>query len=88
MARKLGLLEGNAPALLARPGPGSSWKNPRSIRYTGALMALYLHFGPFSKYVAEKIRAAIALEEPNPTKVGRLPRRPPFKGFCAGPGWP
>jgi radical SAM superfamily enzyme YgiQ (UPF0313 family) len=43
--------------------------NPRSIRYAGSLMALYLHFGPFSKYVAERIRAAIALEERHPSPV-------------------
>jgi hypothetical protein len=43
--------------------------NPRSIRYAGSLMALYLHFGPFSKYVAERIRAAIALEERKPSPV-------------------
>jgi len=41
---------------------GSLWKNPRSIRYTGALIALYLHFGPFSKYVANRIRAALDAE--------------------------
>jgi radical SAM superfamily enzyme YgiQ (UPF0313 family) len=49
------------------------WRNPRSIRYTGSLMALYLHFGNFSKYVAEKIREAIAAEEKNPTKVAPPP---------------
>ncbi len=45
------------------------WRNPGSARYTGSLMALYLHFGPFAQYVAGKIREAIALEERNPTKV-------------------
>jgi radical SAM superfamily enzyme YgiQ (UPF0313 family) len=49
------------------------WRNPKSIRYTGSLMALYLHFGQFSKYVAEKIREAIAVEERNPTKVAPPP---------------
>lgn len=49
------------------------WRNPKSIRYTGSLMALYLHFGQFSKYVAEKIREAIAAEERNPTKVAPPP---------------
>jgi radical SAM superfamily enzyme YgiQ (UPF0313 family) len=49
------------------------WRNPRSIRYTGSLMALYLHFGKFSKYVAEKIHEAIAAEERNPTKVAPPP---------------
>jgi hypothetical protein len=44
-------------------------ENPRSIRYAGSLMALYLHFGPFSKYVAARIRAEIAREERNPSPV-------------------
>jgi hypothetical protein len=48
-------------------------KNPKSIRYTGSLMALYLHFGQFSKYVAEKIREAIVAEQRNPTKVAPPP---------------
>jgi radical SAM superfamily enzyme YgiQ (UPF0313 family) len=48
-------------------------KNPKSIRYTASLMALYLHFGKFSKYVAEKIREAIAVEERNPSKVAPPP---------------
>jgi len=42
---------------------GSLWRNPRSIRYTGALMALYVHFGPFSQYIAKRIRAGIAHEQ-------------------------
>jgi radical SAM superfamily enzyme YgiQ (UPF0313 family) len=49
------------------------WQNPKSIRYTGSLMALYLHFGQFSKYVAEKIREAIVVEQRNPTKVAPPP---------------
>ena len=49
------------------------WKNPKSIRYTGSLMALYLHFGQFSQYVAGKIREAIAVEERNPSKVAPPP---------------
>jgi hypothetical protein len=48
-------------------------KNPKSIRYTGSLVALYLHFGTFSKYVAGKIREAIAVEERNPSKVAPPP---------------
>jgi len=50
------------------------WSNPRSARYAGFLMALYLHFGPFSQYVAARIRLAIAAEEQNPTRVA-TPRR-------------
>ena len=37
--------------------------NPRSIRLTGDMIGLYVHFGPFSKFVATRIRAAIAREE-------------------------
>jgi hypothetical protein len=42
---------------------GSLWKNPKSIRYTGSLIALYVHFGPFSRYIAARIRTSIAAEE-------------------------
>ncbi len=55
----------------------SLWKNPKSIRYTGALSALYLHFGPFSRHVAERIRQAIAKEEANPSPVAPPP--PPMQ---------
>jgi hypothetical protein len=58
-------------------------ENPRSARYTGSLMALYLHFGPFSKYVAGKIREAIAIEENNPSKVAPPP--PPVRMPVARP---
>ncbi len=34
-------------------------KNPKAIRYAVALMALYLHFGPFSRYIADHIRIEI-----------------------------
>ena len=49
------------------------WKNPGAVRYAGSLMALYLHFGPFSQYVAEKIREAIASEERSPSKIAPPP---------------
>jgi hypothetical protein len=52
------------------------WKNPKSIRYAGALMALYLHFGPFSKYVASRIREAIDKEERSPSRVAPRPAPP------------
>ena len=48
-------------------------KNPRSARYVGSLMALYLHFGGFSQYVAAKIREAIVMEERSPSKVAPPP---------------
>jgi len=41
---------------------GALVTNPRSIRYTVSMMALYLHFGPFSRFVGEKIRQSIEEE--------------------------
>lgn len=48
------------------------WRNPKSIRYTGALIALYVHFGPFSRYVATRIRASIAEAGP-PSPPAMIP---------------
>jgi hypothetical protein len=45
---------------------GSLVRNPKSIRYTGALIALYVHFGPFSRYVASRIRASMAVPQAEP----------------------
>jgi hypothetical protein len=42
---------------------GSSMlRNPRSLRYVVGLMAMYLHFGPFSRYVAQQTQRAIQQE--------------------------
>jgi radical SAM superfamily enzyme YgiQ (UPF0313 family) len=38
-------------------------RNPRALRHSMMIASLYLHFGPFSRYVASKIREAIAREE-------------------------
>ena len=51
----------------------SLWRNPKSIRYTTSLMALYLHFGPFANYVSTRIRQAIAKEEREPSAVAPPP---------------
>jgi len=51
--------------------------NPRSIRYTGALIGLYVHFGPFAKYVAGQIRETIAREEADPSPVASRPEPVP-----------
>jgi radical SAM superfamily enzyme YgiQ (UPF0313 family) len=72
MTLKLGFKRGTA-GVFWRTFLRSLWRNPKSIRYTGALVALYLHFGPFSKYVAERIRTAIAKEEANPSPVAPAP---------------
>ena len=45
------------------------WANPRSIRYTVSMMALYLHFGPFSRFVSQKINQAIEQERRTPSRV-------------------
>jgi hypothetical protein len=45
------------------------WHNPGSLRHTMSIMALYLHFGPFSKYVAGQIRKEIEHETRTPSPV-------------------
>jgi hypothetical protein len=52
------------------------WRNPRSIRYTGSLIALYLHFGPFARYVAQRIRTAIARERAAPAPARTILAEP------------
>jgi len=58
---------------------GALFGNPKSVRYAGSMVALYLHFGPFAKYVSTKIREAITLEEKNPSKVAPPPPPPVLK---------
>ena len=58
-------------------------RNPKAIRYTGALVGLYIHFGPFAKYVARRLREAIAQEERAPSRVAPRPA-PKVKGAKAG----
>jgi len=41
--------------------------NPQGIRYGINLMAFFLHFGPFSRYVVRRIDEAIAKEEACPS---------------------
>jgi len=43
-------------------------KNPKALRQAGLLMALYLDLGPFSQYVAGRVRHDIESEEPNSSK--------------------
>lgn len=42
---------------------GGLIRNPRSIRYIGMMCGLYVHFGPFSEFVASRIRMAIQQAE-------------------------
>lgn len=46
-------------------------KNPAGIRYGINLMAFFLHFGPFSRYVVRRIDEAIAKEEAYPSPMKR-----------------
>jgi hypothetical protein len=46
-------------------------KNPAGIRYGINLMAFFLHFGPFSRYVVRRIDQAIAQEETSPSPMKR-----------------
>ena len=71
MAKKLGLRKATRGQFW-KTFLGSLIRNPRSIRYIGSLCALYVHFGPFSKYVADRIRKAIA-EEANKPKDAPIP---------------
>jgi radical SAM superfamily enzyme YgiQ (UPF0313 family) len=34
-------------------------RNPRALRYVGAMVALYLHFGPFARYISSRLTAEI-----------------------------
>jgi hypothetical protein len=48
--------------------------NPRALRYVGAMVALYLHFGPFARYISARLTAEIEaapspLEVPVPVSV-------------------
>jgi hypothetical protein len=47
--------------------------NPRSLRYAMALMALYVHFGPFARYVSAETRESIARELLHPSRVAAPP---------------
>ncbi|HXI22016.1 MAG TPA: B12-binding domain-containing radical SAM protein [Gemmatimonadales bacterium] len=66
-------MRGPAFVPFARAFLGTLVRNPRSIRYVGALCGLYVHFGPFSRYVATRIRDAIAREELQPARIAVAP---------------
>ena len=40
-----------------------AWSNPRGLRYSIALMALYLHFGPFKDFLVDRLELSIRKEE-------------------------
>ncbi len=51
-------------------------RNPKAMRYGINLMAFYLHFGEFSRYLLNRIDSAIAVEE-NRLAVPVVPVTPP-----------
>ncbi|MCC6672500.1 MAG: B12-binding domain-containing radical SAM protein [Planctomycetes bacterium] len=74
MTLKLGL-RGPTRGPFWRTVLGSLWRNPRSIRYTGALIALYVHFGPFARYVAGRIRTSLARERDGVPRPAERPEQ-------------
>ena len=52
---------------------GTLIRNPRSIRYVGAMCGLFVHFGPFSEEVGRRIRLAILEEERAPSAMVAAP---------------
>jgi len=56
------------------------WRNPRGLRYSVALLALYLHLGDFRNYVVERLDAQIRADGPSPT-----PRAPACVSSAAKP---
>jgi len=61
---------------------GALLTNPRSIRYVGDMIGLYVHFGPFSRFVGSRIREAIAREEAHASRVA-MPAPPRPRGAPA-----
>ena len=52
-----------------------AWHNPRALRYVGAMIALYLHLGPFARFVSSRLAIQIKeiddpLIQPAPAGVG------------------
>jgi hypothetical protein len=47
-----------------------AWRNPRGMRYSMALMALYLHFGAFREYLVEHLTRSIDLAGKSPLSSG------------------
>lgn len=49
------------------------WRNPRSLRYAIAMMALYVHFGPFKNYLVKHLDSAIASAPAHPAEAASAP---------------
>ena len=53
-----------------------AWRNPRGLRYSVALLALYLHFGDFRNYLVARLSDEIrAAEQPEPGQPEPAARR-------------
>jgi hypothetical protein len=53
-----------------------AWRNPRGLRYSVALLALYLHFGDFRKFLVARLGDEIrALEQPDAAQPDPAARR-------------
>jgi hypothetical protein len=50
-------------------------RNPAAFQHTVSMAALYLHLGPFAKYLAARTREGIARETASPAKA--RPAAPP-----------
>jgi radical SAM superfamily enzyme YgiQ (UPF0313 family) len=48
-----------------------AWRNPRGLRYSIALMALYLHFGAFAKFLLGRLDRAIVAAGASPQAPAR-----------------
>ena len=60
---------------------GLAWRNPRGLRYSISMMALYLHFGEFRAYLVSRLDNAIAAAErvsPPRAVPGRKPSSQPL----------
>ena len=55
-------------------------RNPRSVKYVVSLMALYMHFGPFSRYLVERLEEQIASIDAGAWKAPT----PVKRAACAG----
>jgi hypothetical protein len=67
MAWRLGMKERQVRGHWWRTMAGCALRNPRAIRYVGAMSALYLHMGPFARFVSSRLAVEIdRLDQPAP----------------------
>ena len=73
MAWRMGMKERHVRRHWWRTIAGCALRNPRALRYVGAMSALYLHMGPFARFVSDRLAV----------EIDRLDR--PSAGPTAGP---